>query len=566
MFSEFIRARLWLGLAVVALTGGGHAASIFDIQAAGQTAAPSWLETLVLGGPPQDGVLAVREDRDYFRMNVTEPTMAAIYTTTSGRVETLLRLYDPEGGLVARGFYGGEQGNSRIEAILPRRGTYYVTVEYSDFIRRIQARSYAVHAERAAWPAVLTLGGSPQESVISKVDYFQLQVTEPAVAAIYTTGALELIGTLLDPDGREIASDDDGGDGDNFRIEAVLTRRGTYSLRVEAAYFSTGSYNLHAERLALPAALMLGGPPQEGAIERPGGVDWFWLQVAEEAGPTAVAIYTTGGLNSIGTLLDLGGREIERDLYGGSGSNFRIETVLWDPGTYILNVETRTWADPGTGSYTLHAERGESPGRLTLGGPPQEGATVVFEIDHYFLDVSGPTRAAIYTTGGIDTEATLFDPDDREIASDDDGGDGDNFRIEAVLTRRGRYRLRLEAFSDLQGGSYTLHAERGEGLRALSLGGLPQQGAILSDGEADLYLMAVAEPTAVAIHTSGGVDTGGELYDPEGGLVAWDDDGGEGNNFRIDTVLLRRGTYLLRIVSSHPDSTGSYTLHATAER
>ncbi len=565
MFSEFIRARLWLGLAAVALTGGGHAASIFDIQAAEQTAAPSWLETLVLGGPPQDGVLAVRDDRDYFRMNVTEPTMAAIYTNTGG-VQTRLRLYDPEGGLIARGFYGGEQGNSRIEAILPRRGTYYVTVEYWDFIRgSIQAPSYAVHAERAAWPAVLTLGGSPQESVISKVDYFQLQVTEPAVAAIYTTGALDLIGTLLDPDGREIASDDDGGDGNNFRIEALLARRGTYYLRVEGAYSSTGSYNLHAERLASPAALMLGGPPQEGAIERPGGVDWFWLQVAEEAGPTAVAIYTTGGLISIGTLLDSGGREIERDFLGGSGLNFRIETVLWDPGTYILNVETPTWADPG--SYTLHAERGESPGRLTLGGPPQEGATVLFGIDQYFLDVSGPTRAAIYTTGGIDTEATLFDPDDRRIASDDNGGDGLNFRIESLLLRRGRYRLRLVAYGDdLQGGSYTLHAERGGGLRALSLGGLPQQGAILSDGEADNFLMDITGPTSVAIHTSGGVDTGGELYDPEGGLVAWDDDGGEGNNFRIDTVLLRRGTYLLRIVSSHPDSTGSYTLHATAER
>ena len=62
MFSELIRARLWLGLAAVALTGGGHAASIFDIQAAGQTAAPSWLETLVLGGPPQDGS-SIREDR-----------------------------------------------------------------------------------------------------------------------------------------------------------------------------------------------------------------------------------------------------------------------------------------------------------------------------------------------------------------------------------------------------------------------------------------------------------------------------------------------------------------------
>ena len=422
MFSEFIRARLWLGLAAVALTGGGQAASIFDIRAAGQTAAPSWLETVVLGGPSQDGVLAVPDDKDYFRIDVTRPTYATIYT--SGPVDTTGRLYDPDGLEMAEDEYRGEGSNFRIPAYFQRPGTYILQVELSRFAGINDTGTYTLHTmEQLESPNPLSLAGPPQEGAIStdnEIDIFQLQVAEPTWVTLYTAASFDSRGTLLDPDGRVIAENDDGGEGVNFRIEEFLSRRGTYSLVVESfSSYSTGSYTLHAERGEVPRSLSLGGSPLEGSIEAYGESDRFRLQVTD---PTVAIIYTTGGLNGRGTLLDSDGRELAMDVSSGEGRNFRIEATLSRPGTYFLQVELAySWYDPG--SYTLHAERGESLGRLSLGGSPQQGLIGVSgEVDYYLLDVSGPTRAAIYTTGGFDSVGSLLDPDGREIAEDDDGG------------------------------------------------------------------------------------------------------------------------------------------------
>ena len=447
MFAEFTSARLRLGLAMVALASSGHASSVFDIQPAGQVPPSSWLETLVLDGGPRAGVLGVPSDRDYFRLIVTEPTMAVIYT--SGSVNTKGRLYDSDGREIVMNNSGGDGDNFRIETILPHSGTYFLRVEGGDYSdANATTGSYTLHADRLAAPTRLPLGGPAQEGAIETyddADYFRLQVTEPTVAAIYTTGGFDGEGTLLDPDGHEIASDDDGGEGGNFRIEAFLPRRGAYYLRVEAGFLAgPGSYTLHAERLAAPTLLSIGGSPQEGAISTDGEVDYFRLEVRV---PATVAIYTTGDFDGEGTLLGPDGRKILSDDDSGEGTNFRIEAFLPRSGTYYLRVEQASFffsrADPG--SYTLHADRLAEPTRLSLGGSSQEGSiSTGGEADFYRMVVEGPTLASIYTSGNFDARGALFDPDGREIASDDDSGEGSNFRIDTILPRQGTYYLRVE--------------------------------------------------------------------------------------------------------------------------
>ena len=573
MLSTFISTRVGLGFATVALTCLGHASSVLDSRPAGQVVAPSWLEPLSMDGLPREGVLGAAGDRDYFRIDVTGPTPAAIYA--SGGADTRGVLYDPDGRVIASDDDRGEGQSFHIDTILPRRGTYFLQVTGHTSYRT----SYTLHAERRESPKALPLDGTPLEGAIlmdREADYFRLDVSGPTLAAIYTSGGFDGQGTLFDPDGRVIASDDDRGARDNFRINAVLPRRGTYHLRVEQEnqYWETGgkgsgydlsdtgSYTLHAERLEPPKALPLDGTPQEGAISTGGEADIFRLDVT---GPTLAAIYTSGDFDTYGVLLDPDGREVAGNNDGGEGPNFRIATMLARRGTYYLKVQHR-YSSTRTGSYTLHAERLESPKALPLDGTPQEGAiSTGGEADVFRLDVTGPTLAAIYTSGDFDTYGVLLDPDGREVAWNDDGGGGRNFRIATMLARRGTYYLKVRhSYSSTRTGSYTLHAdtERLGSPGPLRLGGPPHQGAILTAGEEDFFRLDVAEPIKAVIHTSGGVDTGGELYDPDGALIAWDDDGGGGNNFRIDTVLLRRGAHLLRILSSDPASTGSYTLHA----
>ncbi len=70
-------------------------------------------------------------------------------------------------------------------------------------------------------------------------------------------------------------------------------------------------------------------------------------------------------------------------------------------------------------------------------------------------------------------------------------------------------------------------------------------------------------PRDVTIGTTGSLDTLGALEDSEGGVVTSNDDGGSGNNFRIQRGL-SAGTYYVR-VGSFGSATGAYTLGLTAE-
>lgn len=61
----------------------------------------------------------------------------------------------------------------------------------------------------------------------SDVDYFRVRVTQAGTLTVETTGSMDTVGTLWQGD-EEIMTDDDGGDGHNFRL-VVPVDAGTYS-------------------------------------------------------------------------------------------------------------------------------------------------------------------------------------------------------------------------------------------------------------------------------------------------------------------------------------------------
>ena len=81
----------------------------------------------------------------------------------------------------------------------------------------------------------------------SDVDYFRLRLSSSAAVAIYTTGSLDTVGSLQDATGSRVDSDDDGGQGSNFRLDATLSA-GTHYVEVGSYRSGTGSYTLHVER------------------------------------------------------------------------------------------------------------------------------------------------------------------------------------------------------------------------------------------------------------------------------------------------------------------------------
>ena len=532
-----------------------------------------------------EGVLGTTQDVDYYRFEVTELTEVAI--CSSSELDIQGALLDSEGREIVSNDFAGEECDFRIVAVL-NTGDFYLRIkQYSFRTSTNAAGKYTLQATATILsPVQLSLDGSLKEGMIESeesADYFRFEVTELTDAVFYTSGGLDTVGAVLDSEGREIVSNDDGGEERNFRVTPLLWP-GEYFLRVRPWVSSsgrseTGSYSLHAQ--ATPASiaqLPLDGSSKEGALESGEAGDYFRIEATEL---TEAVFYTSGGTDTVGALLDSEGREIVTDDDGGSGGNFRLTAIL-RAGEYYVRVARWQWGvsppvpeapvpaarAPETGSYSLHAEGAPlSPTSLALNGTLKEGfIDSDKDADYFSFEVTELTEAALYTSGGLDTVGALLDSEGREIVSDDDGGSSGNFRV-ATLLWPGNYFLRVTPWIKFSGqfdsGSYNLHAE-GTAISPvhLSLNGPPQAGVIETGEDEDYFRIEVSEPTAAVFYTTGNLDTAGALLGAKGSEVAFNDDGGERFvNFRIVVILMRRGEYLLRVYSSS-GLTGSYTLHA----
>ena len=403
-----------------------------------------------------------------------------------------------------------------------------------------------------------------------EVDYFRVEVSEPGLLLVYTTGSSDIKGTLEDSTGTALATDDDGGRSDNFRITHFVNA-GTYYVKVEGdRSWSTGSYTIHASihgstRDQAPSLPL--GESLEGGLEIGGEVDYFRVEVSE---PGLLLVYTTGSSDIKGTLEDSTGTALATDDDGGRSDNFRI-THFVNAGTYYVKVEgDRSWS---TGSYTIHASihgstRDQAPS-LPLGESLEGGLEIGGEVDYFRVEVSEPGLLLVYTTGSSDIKGTLEDNTGTALATDDDGGRSDNFRI-THFVNAGTYYVKVEGDRSWNTGSYTIYAsfnsDHGNTRATASLLSLDSllYGQIEPAGDVDYFQIEVSESKVLTVYTTGSLDTKGTLEDSTGDSLATDDDGGSGDNFRIAHAV-SAGTYYVKVEgdSSSSSGTGIYTIHAS---
>ncbi len=104
------------------------------------------------------------------------------------------------------------------------------------------------------------------------------------------------------------------------------------------------------------------------------------------------------------------------------------------------------------------------------------------------------------------------------------------------------------------------HSDTRSGATNLSLGG-SRSGRIETGSDVDYFRVRVSGSGTLTVHTTGSLDTVGELQSSSGSTLTSDDDGGSGLNFRIRRSV-SAGTYYIK-VESLGSSTGSYTVHAS---
>ena len=109
-----------------------------------------------------------------------------------------------------------------------------------------------------------------------------------------------------------------------------------------------------ATRVALPSETA-------GAVDSADDADWFRFEVSARR---EVTVETSGSLDAVGTLYDLGGNVLAVDDDSGGGLNFRIQRTL-SVGTYFVRVAS---FGSDTGNYMLRLEAAASGGATSAAG------------------------------------------------------------------------------------------------------------------------------------------------------------------------------------------------------
>ena len=199
-------------------------------------------------------------------------------------------------------------------------------------------------------------------------------------------------------------------------------------------------------------------------------------------------------------------------------------------------------------------------------GVPISGTLGIGDTDYFRINVASTVDVSIFTESTIDTIGWLSDGSRTFLTFDDDSGNDDNFLI------RGRlyvdtYYITVRSFRGLSVGAYTLtvqtdtitdiHSDTTATATPISLG--DSINGELHSGDVDYFRIEVTSTVDVSIFTEGTIDTIGWLSDGSFPFLAFDDDAGISDNFRI-LERLDPGTYYIGVRGFSAFSVGAYTL------
>ena len=427
-------------------------------------------------GTPSDtsGTLTSR-DTDYFRISVSGSGTLAVYT--SGSLDTIGQLENSAGSRLASDDDSGSGGNFRIERNVSR-GTYYIRVRG---FSNTTAGNYRLHVRfgedsvddhgdhRSGATRIDVPSDTSGRLTAGDTDYFRISLRDSGTLVVYTSGSLDTVGQLEDSGGSRLTGNDDGGSGTNFRIERDVSG-GTYYIRVTGISSSTtGNYTLHVrfeedsfddhgDRRS--DATRIDVPSDTSGRLTAGDTDYFRISLRDSG---TLEVYTSGSLDTVGQLEDSGGSRLTGNDDGGSGTNFRIERDV-SGGTYYIRVTGISSST--TGNYRLHVrfeedsfdDHGDRRSDATRIDVPSDtsGRLTAGDTDYFRISLRDSGTLEVYTSGSLDTVGQLEDSNGSRLASNDDSGSGNNFRIERDVSG-GTYYIRVRGYSDSTTGAYRLH-------------------------------------------------------------------------------------------------------------
>ena len=413
---------------------------------------------VILAGQTTSGELESAGERDVFVVDLEANRVYEITLTGDTLFDPYLRVFNPDGTLLAENDDGDDGLNSALNLLVPDTGSYYVvadsylSIEAGTYSLEISSgtaapesgvRMFSVASSDRVIPGEITYGGA--------LDSYTVELSVGMLYTFSLRGADSGVGTLVDPYLELFLNDefvnfsDDSGDGRDSKINFIPAVSGTYTL-VASDYSLTesGSYVLQI------SSEVYNGPPEvAGSISTQASLsdsssvsgeinyqfDEDWFRVELQAG-NQYSFALTGLSDSLLILLDSSGHFVSFDDDGGDGTDSLLRFVPPSDGTYYISAGG--YADGDTGTYSLSmssqiatedsVSNVKQVGPLTLGTPANGVIADEEGYDVYTITLSpGEYRVTVQPGSGDDPleDPLVFIDEDQFFLDglfDDDGG------------------------------------------------------------------------------------------------------------------------------------------------
>ena len=560
-------------------------------------------------GADVEGVIDYQGDSDYFRFIAEEGQLYQIDVALGSLPDSLLTLLGPDGWELTYNDDHGDFLASRVVWEAPESGDYYLVVEAGGFDADVGAYTLTVSHSTIvddygndiddATVAAVAVGVGGVIDYEGDSDYFRFTAEEGQLYQIdVALGSLpDSLLALLDPDGWELAYNDDHGDSPASRVFWEAPASGDYYLAVEAGGFDAdvGAYTLTVSHStivddygndiddATVAAVAVG---VGGVIDYEGDSDYFRF-TAEEGQLYQIDVALGSLPDSLLALLDPDGWELA---YNDDHGDSLASRVVWEApasGDYYLAVEAGGF-DADVGAYTLtvsHSTIVDDYGNdIDSATVAAVGADVEGVIDYQgdsdyfrFTAEEGQLYQIDVALGSLpDSLLALLGPDGWELTYNDDHGDSLASRVVWEAPKSGDYYLVVEAGGfDADVGAYTLTVSHSTivddygndiddaTVAAVAVG---VGGVIDYEGDSDYFRFTAEEGQLYQIDVALGSlpDSLLALLDPDGWELAYNDDHGDSPASRVFWEAPESGDYYLAVEASGWDAqVGSYTLTVT---
>ncbi|MQQ08315.1 S8 family serine peptidase [Epibacterium sp. SM1979] len=573
------------------------------------------------------GRIEVQGDRDWHRLDVAAGAEYRIDMHSRGgpnvRLEdSYLRIYDENGTLLASNDDGGNGQNARLFYTASSDGTIYVETAASGDAGsgryRVRVQTTEVEGDvpnDASTSARVEVGGHYDGTLeaAGDRDWVAVSLVGGVVydIALFGHGDTPVSDTylrLFDANGSLIASNDDA-DGLNSALDSIsFNASGTYFISAGSyADGGEGDYRVTVEELSGDGADIPTDTSTESEITIGGSVvsdlgfegDRDWHRATLVAGHTYEIEVEGVGSDALGDtyLRVYNGQSslLAQDDDGGDGLNSRLLFNAGNGGDFYFSVGA--YADGGTGGYEISlvdtgasddfAGDSSTTGRLTTsvdGEIEQVGDT-----DWFAYRVQNGGIYQFDARGASTSDGTLGDPvlairDEygNLLGYNDDGGDGLNSQAVFSATYSGTVYVEVSGYGSTSIGTYELDAQvlsngdddHGDAIDpSLLLLDADEFvfGEIEEEGDVDFFRLELDAGGIYDLFARGAPTSDGSLNDPimalfdtDGDVLVFNDDGGTGLNALIeDFEADNSGTYYLGVGGYGGNNSGTYTIGYT---